>query len=175
MRGLPLERRRAPARVVELSGTCARRGAGGRANPGAPASAIPICTSSANTTSQWVSSGVDGFRVESPFVLGRENAGWVHAVGASVEGQGRGGASPCTACAAAATAGSAPRALKTIARTADRDPRGYLGEEDGIADFLFAHEPRPLVPIGDLGAVHAAPLTDARSLLTTPSSPRSRA
>jgi propanol-preferring alcohol dehydrogenase len=97
-----------------------------------------------------------------PFVLGHENAGWVHSLGAGVTGLEIGlpvavygllGCGRCTPCAAGA---------ENFCVQGMAGPPGIgFGVDGGMAEYLLVHDPRRLVPLGDLDPVDAAPLTDA--------------
>ena len=97
-----------------------------------------------------------------PFVLGHENAGWVYAVGPGVRGVEEGlpvavyglyGCGRCKPCAA----GAENFCIHGLA-----GPPGIgFGLDGGLAEYLLVHDPRRLVPIGDLDPAIAAPLTDA--------------
>jgi propanol-preferring alcohol dehydrogenase len=97
-----------------------------------------------------------------PFVLGHENAGWVHAVGAGVSGIDLGlpvavygllGCGRCIPCA---------RGEENLCvRGYDGPPGIGFGVDGGMAEYLLVSDPRHLVPIGDIDPVDAAPLTDA--------------
>ncbi|MCX6433655.1 MAG: NAD(P)-dependent alcohol dehydrogenase [Actinobacteria bacterium] len=101
-----------------------------------------------------------------PFTLGHENSGWVHQVGAGVEGLSIGqpvavfgpwGCGHCQAC---------DRGQDTYCH-APTDSYGSafgggLGVDGGQAEFMLVPDARFLVPIPDaLDPVAAAPLTDA--------------
>jgi propanol-preferring alcohol dehydrogenase len=97
-----------------------------------------------------------------PFVIGHENAGWVHAVGAGVRGvdagapvavYGLNGCGRCKPCAGGAE--------NFCVRGYDGPPGLGFGIDGGLAEYLLVHDPRRLVPLGDLDPVAAAPLTDA--------------
>ena len=93
-----------------------------------------------------------------PFVMGHENAGWVHSVGAGVTGVELGlpvavygllGCGRCPSCAAGA---------ENLCSHGMEGPPGVgFGVDGGMAEYLLVSDPRRLVPIGDV----AAPLTDA--------------
>lgn len=101
-----------------------------------------------------------------PFTLGHENAGWVHTLGAGVDGLEPGqpvavvGAWGCGTCA---------RCLADLETYCDHPERtsapgggGGLGRDGGMAEFLLVPGARHLVPLPDtLDPLHAAPLTDA--------------
>lgn len=97
-----------------------------------------------------------------PFVLGHENAGWVHRVGAGVRGLEPGapvavyglyGCGRCEPCAAGAE--------NACVRGMAGPPGVGFGVDGGMAEYLLVADPRRLVPIGDLDPADAAPLTDA--------------
>jgi propanol-preferring alcohol dehydrogenase len=97
-----------------------------------------------------------------PFVIGHENAGWVHQVGERVRGLEPGepvavygliGCGQCKPCAAGA---------ENFCIHGMEGPPGIgFGVDGGMAEYLLVADPRRLVPIGDLDPVDAAPLTDA--------------
>ncbi|MEI2775693.1 MAG: NAD(P)-dependent alcohol dehydrogenase [Tetrasphaera sp.] len=96
-----------------------------------------------------------------PFVLGHENAGWVHALGAGVKSVDEGAAylvyGP-TGC------GLCPPCLEGFEtyceRAAELPAAVGLGRDGGMAEFMTVPA-RHLVPIGDLDPALAAPLADA--------------
>ncbi|MDP3890985.1 NAD(P)-dependent alcohol dehydrogenase [Nocardioides sp.] len=101
-----------------------------------------------------------------PFTLGHENAGWVHALGAGVQGLEIGqpvavvGAWGCGICA------HCRDGLETYCERPDLAPvpggGGGLGLDGGMAEYLLVPAARHVVPLPDgLDPVHAAPLTDA--------------
>jgi len=101
-----------------------------------------------------------------PFTLGHENAGWVHTLGAGVQGVEAGqpvavvGAWGCGQCA------HCRADLETYCERPDLAPvpggGGGLGLDGGMAEFLLVPDARHLVPLPDgLDPLHAAPLTDA--------------
>lgn len=94
-----------------------------------------------------------------PFTLGHENAGWVEALGAGVEGFERGepvavygiiGCGRCQACL---------RGRDNECRNVPPSGIG-LGRDGGMAPFVSVPA-RQLISIGDLDVTQAAPLTDA--------------
>ncbi|HEY3486278.1 MAG TPA: alcohol dehydrogenase catalytic domain-containing protein, partial [Ilumatobacteraceae bacterium] len=98
-----------------------------------------------------------------PFTLGHENAGWVHALGAGVEGLEVGqpvavyGPWGCGRC---------HRCRQGLENYCERQaevgpPGGGLGLDGGMAKLLLVPSARSLVPLGDLDPAEAAPLTDA--------------
>lgn len=97
-----------------------------------------------------------------PFVIGHENAGWVHALGAGVTGLEQGqpvavygllGCGRCKPCAAGA---------ENLCLHGDEGPPGIgFGVDGGMAEYMLVSDPRRLVPLGDVDPVAAAPLTDA--------------
>jgi propanol-preferring alcohol dehydrogenase len=97
-----------------------------------------------------------------PFVMGHENAGWVHSIGPGVRGVDEGlpvavyglnGCGRCEPCAAGAE--------NFCVHHLEGPPGIGFGLDGGLAEYLLVHDPRRLVPIGDLDPVVAAPLTDA--------------
>ena len=97
-----------------------------------------------------------------PFVIGHENAGWVHQVGDGVRGLERGapvavyglaGCGQCKPCAAGAE--------NFCVHGMEGPPGIGFGIDGGMAEYLLVSDPRRLVPLGDLNPVDAAPLTDA--------------
>jgi len=105
--------------------------------------------------------GTMGFDV--PFTLGHENAGWVEAVGAGVEGvevgeavqvYGPWGCGRCRACRL-----SAENYCEHQAEIGAFG--GGLGLDGGMAEYMLVPHPRLLLPLGDLDPREAAPLSDA--------------
>ncbi|HET8565540.1 MAG TPA: NAD(P)-dependent alcohol dehydrogenase [Solirubrobacterales bacterium] len=105
--------------------------------------------------------GTLGFDV--PFTLGHENAGWVAAVGAGVEGVEEGeavsvygpwGCGRCRACRL-----SAENYCEHQAEIGAFG--GGLGLDGGMAEYMLVPHPRLLLPLGDLDPREAAPLSDA--------------
>lgn len=103
------------------------------------------------------------FDFELPFTLGHENAGWVEALGAGVEGlevgeavavYGPWGCGRCRACRLSRE-NFCERAGEL------RALGGGLGLNGGLAEHLLVPAARLLVPLGDLDPVDAAPLSDA--------------
>ncbi|HEX3284591.1 MAG TPA: alcohol dehydrogenase catalytic domain-containing protein, partial [Mycobacterium sp.] len=97
-----------------------------------------------------------------PFVIGHENAGWLHSLGAGVTGVEQGqpvavygllGCGRCKPCAAGAE--------NFCVRGYAGPPGIGFGVDGGMAEYLLVTDPRRLVLIGDLDPVDAAPLTDA--------------
>ena len=98
-----------------------------------------------------------------PFTLGHENAGWVEAVGAGVEGleigeavavYGPWGCGRCRACRRSAE--------NYCERQAEIGAfGGGLGLDGGMAEYMLVPDPRLLLPLGDLDPRDAAPLSDA--------------
>lgn len=105
--------------------------------------------------------GTLGFDV--PFTLGHENAGWVEALGAGVEGlevgepvavYGPWGCGRCRACRLSAE--------NYCERQAEIGAfGGGLGLDGGMAEYMLVPHPRLLLPLGDLDPREAAPLSDA--------------
>jgi propanol-preferring alcohol dehydrogenase len=100
---------------------------------------------------------LEGFPL--PFTLGHENAGWVEALGAGVEGFEQGepvavygiiGCGRCQACL---------RGRDNECRNVPPSGIG-IGRDGGMAPFVSVPA-RQLIPIGDLDVTQAAPLTDA--------------
>ena len=98
-----------------------------------------------------------------PFTLGHENAGWVEAIGAGVDGLTVGepvavyGPWGCGRC---------ERCRSGLENYCDRQRQlgaagGGLGFDGGMAPLMLVPNARWLVPLGDLAPVDAAPLTDA--------------
>jgi propanol-preferring alcohol dehydrogenase len=98
-----------------------------------------------------------------PFTIGHENAGWVEAVGAGVEGLEQGepvaiygpwGCGRCRACRRSAE--------NYCERQAELGAfGGGLGLDGGMAEYMLVPHPRLLLPLGDLDPRDAAPLSDA--------------
>lgn len=100
---------------------------------------------------------------ELPFTLGHENAGWVHAVGAGVDGLETGrpvavygpwGCGSCRTCRLGLENYCERNALFS-------GGGGGLGRDGGMAPFMRVPSPRYLVELDGLDPVDAAPLTDA--------------
>jgi propanol-preferring alcohol dehydrogenase len=100
---------------------------------------------------------------ELPFTLGHENAGWVEALGAGVEGLEQGepvavygpwGCGRCRACRR-----SAENYCERQAEIGSFG--GGLGLDGGMAEYMLVPHPRLLLPLGDLDPRDAAPLSDA--------------
>ena len=105
--------------------------------------------------------GTLGFDV--PFTLGHENAGWVAALGAGVDGvevgeavavYGPWGCGRCRACRL-----SAENYCEHQAEIGAFG--GGLGRDGGMAEYMLVPHPRLLLPLGDLDPREAAPLSDA--------------
>jgi propanol-preferring alcohol dehydrogenase len=98
-----------------------------------------------------------------PFTLGHENAGWVEALGAGVEGlevgepvavYGPWGCGRCRACRLSAE--------NYCERQAEIGAfGGGLGLDGGMAEYMLVPHSRLLLPLGDLDPRDAAPLSDA--------------
>lgn len=98
-----------------------------------------------------------------PFTLGHENAGWVEAMGAGVEGLEQGepvavygpwGCGRCRACRLSAE--------NYCERQAEIGAfGGGLGLDGGMAEYMLVPHARLLLPLGDLDPREAAPLSDA--------------
>lgn len=100
---------------------------------------------------------------DPPFTLGHENAGWVEAVGAGVEGlevatpvavYGPWGCGRCHRC----REGMENYCERQGERTA---MGGGLGRDGGMAELMLVPDARLLVPLEGLDPVEAAPLCDA--------------
>lgn len=100
---------------------------------------------------------------EIPFTLGHENAGWVHAVGAGVDGleigqpvalYGPWGCGRCRMCRRGIE--NYCEEVPSLAGTG-----GGLGHDGGMAPLMRVPSMRHLVPLDELDPVDAAPLTDA--------------
>lgn len=101
-----------------------------------------------------------------PFILGHENAGWVHSVGAGVQrlspGQpvavhGPWGCGGCDACLV-----GSDNYCEDLAHAPVPGGGGGCGIDGGMAEFMLVPDARWLVPLPeDLDPVLAAPLTDA--------------
>lgn len=100
---------------------------------------------------------------EPPFTLGHENAGWVEALGAGVEGleigeavavYGPWGCGRCRSCRLSAE--------NYCERQAEIGAfGGGLGLDGGIAEYMLVPHSRLLLALGDLDPRAAAPLSDA--------------
>jgi propanol-preferring alcohol dehydrogenase len=100
---------------------------------------------------------------EPPFTLGHENAGWVAALGAGVEGLEEGeavavygpwGCGRCRSCRLSAE--------NYCERQAEIGAfGGGLGLDGGMAEYMLVPDARLLLPLGDLDPREAAPLSDA--------------
>jgi propanol-preferring alcohol dehydrogenase len=98
-----------------------------------------------------------------PFTLGHENAGWVEALGAGVEGleigeavavYGPWGCGRCRSCRLSAE--------NYCERQAEIGAfGGGLGLNGGMAEYMLVPHPRLLLPLGELDPRDAAPLSDA--------------
>lgn len=98
-----------------------------------------------------------------PFTLGHENAGWVEALGAGVEGLREGeavavygpwGCGRCRSCRLSAE--------NYCERQAEIGAfGGGLGLDGGMAEYMLVPHSRLLLPLGELDPRDAAPLSDA--------------
>jgi propanol-preferring alcohol dehydrogenase len=105
----------------------------------------------------------DALDFDVPFTLGHENAGWVEALGAGVEGlelgepvaaYGPWGCGRCRACRLSAE--------NYCERQAEIGAfGGGLGLDGGMAEYMLVPHSRLLLPLGDLDPRDAAPLSDA--------------
>ena len=98
-----------------------------------------------------------------PFTLGHENAGWVAAVGAGVDGLAEGDA---VAVYGAWGCGRCRHCILGMENYCERPdlqgaPGGGLGFDGGMAPYMLVPRARWLIPLGELDPVVAAPLTDA--------------
>ncbi|HET7591005.1 MAG TPA: NAD(P)-dependent alcohol dehydrogenase [Solirubrobacterales bacterium] len=105
--------------------------------------------------------GTLGFDV--PFTLGHENAGWVEALGAGVEGVEVGEA---VAVYGPWGCGRCPACRRSAENYCERQAEigafgGGLGLDGGMAEYMLVPHPRLLLPLGDLDVRDAAPLSDA--------------
>jgi propanol-preferring alcohol dehydrogenase len=105
--------------------------------------------------------GTLGF--DPPFTIGHENAGWVEALGAGVEGPevgeavsvyGPWGCGRCRACRLSAENYCEHQAEIGVFG-------GGLGLDGGMAEYMLVPHARLLLPLGDLDPRDAAPLSDA--------------
>ena len=109
---------------------------------------------------EWPEGAMD---FELPFTLGHENAGWVEALGAGVEGMevgeavavyGPWGCGRCRSCRLSAE--------NYCERQAEIGAfGGGLGLDGGMAEYMLVPHSRLLLPLGDLDPRDAAPLSDA--------------
>jgi propanol-preferring alcohol dehydrogenase len=101
----------------------------------------------------------DGLGWQIPFTLGHESAGWVHEIGAGVDGFAVGDP---VAVASPASCGTCRWCLdgRENACANGLVGRGY-GRDGGLADLLLVDDVRGLLPTGGLDPVLAGPLTDA--------------
>jgi alcohol dehydrogenase, propanol-preferring len=109
---------------------------------------------------EWPEGAMD---FDLPFTLGHENAGWVEALGAGVEGLESGeavavygpwGCGRCRACRRSAE--------NYCERQAEIGAfGGGLGLDGGMAEYMLVPHSRLLLPLGDLDPRDAAPLSDA--------------
>jgi propanol-preferring alcohol dehydrogenase len=106
----------------------------------------------------------DGFPYTLPFTLGHETAGRVSAVGPRVRGVAPGdrvvvysrwGCGRCWAC----LQGMENRCGRPVGELGAHG--AGVGRDGGLADYMLLPDPRYAVPIGDLDAVQAAPMSDA--------------
>ena len=100
---------------------------------------------------------------ELPFTLGRENAGWIEAIGAGVGGwqpddavavYGAWGCGRCAACR---------QGRETLCERAAEigAAGGGLGRDGGMAEYMLVPNARLLVALGELDPRDTAPLSDA--------------
>ncbi|MFC8428206.1 NAD(P)-dependent alcohol dehydrogenase [Streptomyces sp. NPDC057253] len=114
-----------------------------------------------------IDAGPDDLPYLVPFTLGHETAGRVVRRGPLAGGPGIGervvvygpwGCGSCARCRAGAENYCDRRLALDVARTGTGPG---LGRDGGMADLLLVPSGRLLVPVGDLDAVQAAPLSDA--------------
>ena len=98
-----------------------------------------------------------------PFTLGHENAGWVAAVGAGVDGLAEGDPVAVYGPWGCGRGRHCILGMENYCQRPDlqRAAGGGLGFDGGMAPYMLVPEARWLVPLGDLHPVVAAPLTDA--------------
>lgn len=97
-----------------------------------------------------------------PFTLGHETAGWVVEVGKDVATDVREG--DAVALVAGASCGHCRYCVTGQDNACPNGlaGRGY-GRDGGQAEYVLVHDPRDIVPLGELNPVTAGPLTDAGS------------
>ncbi len=102
-------------------------------------------------------------RLEVPFTLGHENAGWVEECGEGVTGFQRGdavlvygpwGCGRCIAC-------QQSQENYCVHQHESAVLGGGLGRDGGMAEYMIVPASRLLIPLGDLPPAEAAPVTDA--------------
>lgn len=100
---------------------------------------------------------------ELPLTIGHENAGWVEAVGAGVEGWAPGDAAAVCGPWGCGRCRQCVRGRETLCERRGRFgvKGGGLGHDGGMAEYMLVPDARLLVGIGDLDPRDAAPLTDA--------------
>ncbi len=97
-----------------------------------------------------------------PFVIGHENAGWVHRSAPASAASTQASRWPSTGCNGCGRCKPCAAGAENLCVHGLEGPPGIgFGVDGGLAEYLLVHDPRRLVPIGDLDPVDAAPLTDA--------------
>lgn len=102
-------------------------------------------------------------RLEVPFTLGHENAGWIEECGEGVTGFHRGdavlvygpwGCGNCIAC-------QQSQENYCLHQHESAVLGGGLGRDGGMAEYMIVPSSRLLIPLGNLPPAEAAPVTDA--------------
>jgi propanol-preferring alcohol dehydrogenase len=98
-----------------------------------------------------------------PFTLGHENAGWVEAMGAGVDGWQAGDAVAVSGPWGCGRCRECRRGRETLCERLGRHgvSGGGLGRDGGMAEFMLVPDARLLVALDGLDPRDAAPLTDA--------------
>lgn len=97
-----------------------------------------------------------------PMTLGHETAGWVHALGAGVDGVSEGDAVAVYGAWGCGVCGRCAVGVENYCERPSVVGGGGLGLDGGMADYLLVPHQRHLVALPDgLDPVVAAPLTDA--------------
>lgn len=100
---------------------------------------------------------------ELPFTIGHENAGWVHALGAGVDGLDTGDAVAIYGPWGCGLCNNCRMGMENYCMRQNEigAAGGGLGRDGGMAPYMLIPDRRFVVPIGDLDPAQAAPLTDA--------------
>ena len=100
---------------------------------------------------------------EPPFTLGHENAGWVHELGAGVQGWDIGQPVAVSGPWGCGRCGRCRRSEENLCEnvTSLGALGGGSGRDGGMAEYLLVPSDRLLIPLNGLDPVAAAPLTDA--------------
>lgn len=100
---------------------------------------------------------------DPPFTLGHENAGWIEAIGAGVEGWSEGDAVAVYGPWGCGRCRECRQSRETLCERQGEIGTfgGGLGLDGGMAEYLLVPHARLLVPLGDLDPRDAAPLSDA--------------